>query len=119
VAGQFTISGMAAGSLTGERIFGPYTITGSLTTIGQTTDIVLSSGDNTIAVPTGALAVWVFPPNNNSAALKIRTNLNSSDAGLPISPSQPFGPYVFASGTTSLIINAGAGVSAFTEVAFI
>lgn len=111
MAGQFTVSGLAAGLGTGQKIIGPNTITGA-NLIGEIRDVALASGDNTITVPTGATAVWIVPSSTNTFALKVRTNLDNADTGLPISASDPFGPYSFRGlAVTSLIINAGGSVN--------
>ena len=52
MAGTLTVTGMAAGLQSGEKIIGPITATGS-STIGTIIDTALSSGDNTITIPTG------------------------------------------------------------------
>lgn len=118
MAGTFTISGSSAGLLTGAKTIGPVTITGAAV-IGEVLDVTLAAGDNTIAVPAGAVAVWFVPPTGSSATLKWRTNLNAADGGTPISATDPFGPYVFRNlSVTSLIINA-SGTVAGCELSFI
>lgn len=118
MAGTFTISGSSAGLLTGAKTIGPVTITGAAV-IGEVLDVTLASGDNTIAVPAGAVAVWFAPPTGNTAVLKWRTNLNNGDAGLPMSATDPFGPYVFRNlAVTSFIVNA-SGTVAGCELTFI
>jgi hypothetical protein len=110
VAGQFTVSGLSAGLSTGEKVIGPTTIIGA-NLIGEIRDLTLASGDNVITVPTGATAVWIVPSSTNTQALKVRTNLDAADAGLPISASDPFGPWSFrALGVTTITINAGGSV---------
>jgi hypothetical protein len=118
MAGTFTIGGSSAGLLTGAKTVGPLTIVGAAL-VGQILDLTLASGDNTIAVPPGAIAVWIVPPLANAVALKVRTSLNSGDAGLPISASDPFGPWCWRGlAPASLIINAG-GTVAGVELSFI
>ena len=52
-------------------------------------------------------------PAGVTATVKVRTNLNSSDAGLPVAPFSNIGYAVFpvVSGVTSLILNASGSVS--------
>jgi hypothetical protein len=107
MAGTLTIGGLAAGLLTGQKVIGPVTMTGSAV-IGTVTDLTLASGDNTIAVPAGATAVMIELPASSVVELKLRTNLNSSDAGTPFGPSG-FVVLPVYSGTTSLIVNAASG----------
>ena len=119
MAGTFTWAGMSAGEPAGERSFGPITIQGAVV-IGESWAGPLVMGDNTIPVPTGAVAVTILPPANNTATLKLRTSLNSGDAGLPL--YQGLWPTVYPFPTTpptSIIINSASAVSAFTTVIFI
>lgn len=116
MAGTLTVGGLAAGLLTGEKVIGPLTDTGSAV-VGQIIDIPLASGDNTISVPTGATHVLIELPATNALQLKIRTNLNSGDAGMPIGPTG-WVKLPLYTGTTSVIINA-AGSSGVAEATFI
>ena len=112
MAGTVTITGLSASEPTGQRTLGPISIQGSVV-IGDTSAGALNSGDNTIAVPAGAVGVVIVPPTTGTATLKYRTSLNSGDTGLPISASQPF-VHVFPSPIpTSIIINASTSQSAF------
>lgn len=119
MAGTFTIAGMSAGEPAGQRTFGPITIQG-VTVIGETLDVPLASGDNTFAIPALSVACWIIPPPTGTAALKVRTTANASDAGLPVSPILPFGPYCFpAPLPTSLIVNASAAQALPLTIVFI
>ena len=119
MSGTLTISGFSGGEPQGSRTIGPVTITGT-TVVEETLNVPLSSGDNTFAVPAGAVACLIIPPANGTAVLKLRTNTNSGDAGLVI-PSinlpmvYPFPP----TPPTSLIINSGASQTAPLTIAFI
>lgn len=107
MSGSFTITGNEQGLLSGGKTVGPYTVSGTVT-LGQITDVTLVTGDNTLTVPSGATAVLIVVASGNTAALKVRTNLNSGDAGLPIGTAGPI-LVSLASGATSLIVNAAAG----------
>jgi hypothetical protein len=115
MAGTLTVSGLAAGLLSGEKVIGPLTMTGGAT-IGTIIDAALASGDNTIAIPAGAVACVVVLPASGTVTVKVRTNANSGDGGLPIGAT---GYVVFpiASGVTSLIVNATGSTTA--ELSFI
>lgn len=104
MAGTLTVGGLAAGLLTGEKVIGPITDTGAAV-IGQVTDMSLASGDNTISVPVGATHVLIVLPATNALELKIRTNLNSGDAGMPLGPTG-WVKFPLYAGTTQVIINA-------------
>jgi hypothetical protein len=119
MSGTLTTSGMAAGLLSGQKTIGPQTMVG-INPVGTITDITLASGDNTIAVPAGAetaTAVLIVFPTTNAAELKIRTNLNSADGGLPVGL---LGYMVFPlyAGTTAIVVNAAAA-SGILEATFI
>jgi len=116
MAGTLTLSGLAAGLLTGEKVIGPLTDTGTAV-VGQIQDLTLASGDNTLTVPTGATHIAIQLPATNSLTLKIRTNLNSSDGGMPIGPTG-FVKLPLPSGTTSVIVNAN-GTGGAIEATFI
>ena len=116
MAGTLTINGLAAGLVTGEKIIGPITDSGSAV-VGQITDLTLSSGDNTVTVPTGATHVLIVVGSTNTVQLKLRTNLNSGDGGTPFGPTG-FVKWPLYTGTTSLIINAASG-GATIELSFI
>lgn len=112
MAGTVTISGLSASEPSGQRTLGPMSVQGTVV-IGDTQATALSSGDNTISIPAGAVGVVIIPPSSGAVVLKYRTSLNAGDGGLPISPSQPF-VHVFPSPIpTSIIINAGSSQSAF------
>lgn len=116
MAGTLTISGMAAGLLTGQKTIGPITMTGNQV-IGQITDLTLAAGDNTIQVPSGATAVLIELGATNTSELKLRTNLDNTDGGAPFGPTG-FVVWPLYTGTTSLIINA-ASSGGTIELSFI
>jgi hypothetical protein len=117
VAGSFTIGGNASGLLSGSKTLAPNTMYGGAP-VGTILDATLATGDNTFAVPSTAVAVAVFIQTTNVAAIKIRTNLNSADAGLPVNPAGPWAAFPLYSGTTSVILNAASG-GALVELNFI
>lgn len=118
MAGTFTVSGASSGLATGSKTIGPLTITGTAV-VGEVLDVNLSSGDNTLTIPPNAIAVWIVPPATNTQALKVRTSLNSGDAGLPISASDPFGPFCWRGlSPTTIIINAAGSVTG-VELTFV
>lgn len=114
-----TVSGASAGLATGQKVIGPITTTGN-NTIGTILDDPLASGDNTFAIPVGASKVLINLGQGVSATVKLRTNLNSGDAGLPIAPYTTTGWTAFdiTTGMTSLILNASTTVTQI-ELSFI
>lgn len=111
MATQWTVSALAMGLPGGQNIQETYTIVGT-NVVGEALYVNLSSGDNTITIPPNAISVGIVPPNTNAQALKVRTSLDSGDAGLPISSTDPFGPYCWRGlSPTTLIINAGGTVT--------
>lgn len=111
MAGTVTISGSSSSEPAGQRILGPITIQGSIV-VGDTVAQSLNTGDNTIVVPVGTTAVVIIPPPTGGVALTYRTSLNAGDAGLPLSPNQPFLHVFPATEPTSIIINASSGQAA-------
>jgi hypothetical protein len=114
MAGTVTITGLSASEPAGTRTLGPLSIQGTVV-VGDTQSQSLSSGDNTINVPSGAIGVVIVPPSTGSVALKYRTSANSGDAGLPISSSAPFVHVFGASPPTTVILNAATSQPAFVS----
>jgi hypothetical protein len=108
-----TITGMAAGLPGGEVIIGPVTATGAVVVTGYQS-YTLATGDNTYPVPAGAVSVAVLSPSTNTAELKVRTNVNSTDGGLPLNPAGPWLKWDLYPGTTSVIVNAASGGAVIT-----
>jgi hypothetical protein len=120
MAGTLTIGGMSAGLLGGENVIGPVSTTG-LNSVGtRLSNLTLASGDNTFAVPTGSTSVAIFLGQSPSATVKLRTNLNLIEAGLPIAPTQvvSWAKFDLVSGVTSVVLNA-SGSLVGVEVDFI
>lgn len=113
MAGTLTITGMSAGLPAGEIIVGPASITGT-NLVGALQSAALAVGDNTFTVPTGAVAVAIFPGEAPAATVKVRTNLNSGDTGLPVAPYSGLGWVAFPlpTGVTSVVLNASQTVNA-------
>lgn len=114
---SLTVTGASTGENAGQRVFGPLSITNSAV-VGESFSLALSSGDNTFAVPSGAVAVLIVPPANNAIVVKVRTNQNSGDGGLSIGA----GPLVYpfpAAAPTSVIVNAASSTATGFTVAFI
>jgi len=119
MASSLTVTGSSTGEPAGSRTFGPLTITNMLT-VGESFSVALLSGDNSFTVPANSVAVVVLPPANNSVVLKLRTNANSGDGGLPIAPGALPTVYPFpAPAPTSLIVNAASSVTGAVTIAFI
>lgn len=119
MSGTLTIGGMSAGLPSGYKVIGPVTTSGNMA-IGQISDASLSTGDNTFSVPTGATAVAIFLGTEPAATVKLRTNLNSGDTGLPIAPLQVVSWMKFdlVTGVTSVILNSSASLTP-VELTFI
>lgn len=119
MAGTFTITGLSASEPTGERVLGPVTIQGSQV-VGETLALSLAMGDNSVTIPSGATAVWIQGPVNGAVNLTLRTNLNSSDTGLPINGTGFPTIYPFPlSPPVTLIINASGAQTTPLSLVFI
>lgn len=120
MAGQWTVSYLSSGLAGGGQVSGSSTLIGA-STVGETLLLNLAAGDTTVAVPPGAISVQVVPPSTNASTLKLRTNANSGDGGLPLSATDPFGPFSFRSvspAVTSIILTAGGTVNG-VQVSFL
>jgi hypothetical protein len=111
MAGTLTIGGMSAGLPGGQVVFGPVTTTGS-NPIGEVIPVSLAAGDNVVVVPAGAVAVAIFLGQAPAVTVKVRTNLNSGDAGTPIAPvsGTPWYKQDLPAGVTEVILNSSGSL---------
>ena len=112
------ITGQVVGMPTGEKIIGPLSATNG-TTVGTVADVTLASGDNTIAIPSGAIAALIVIPSSVTQTIKVRTNLDSGGVTIGNPVYAPFVALPLPSSATSLVINASAATTGTTEVTFI
>ncbi len=86
MAGSLTVGGMSDGLLVGQVTVGPNTMSGKRQ-IGDLVEITLEANvDYVVKVPSEAVAfVVVFTFTGTAPGeVKLRTNLNNADTGLPI-----------------------------------
>src|SRR5580704_3688221 len=105
MAGQMTLGGKSEGPA-GQIGIGPMTVTGT-TALSESETLELASGDNTITVPKGAVSAALFFTTIEGPEVKLRTNLNLAEAGLPIL-GQRFAVIPLTCATTSLILHAAS-----------
>jgi hypothetical protein len=68
--GTFTVTGLQVGLPNqGQNTLGPFTV--SFTDTEWDTVVSLSSGSNTITVPSTAGGVWIIPPVGNTVTLEL------------------------------------------------
>ena len=118
MAGTFTITGMAAGLPSGEKIIGPISATGN-GVIGTIIDVQLASGDNTFSIPTGAVSVLVVFPQALTQTVKVRTNADTGGCQIAPQSAAYYAVLPLPSTATSLILNASGAVTLTTEITFI
>lgn len=119
MAGVFTLTGSTGSVPGGQGTLQPQTIPGNIA-IGEILPIALASGDNTIAVPLGAVGVAIIVPVGNTTTVKVRTSKNPGDAGTEINAGNGFYSYMFpATPPTTVILNAQSAIGQFTQVWFI
>jgi len=121
MAGTITIGGSSGGLPSGYKVIGPLTVTGS-TSIGTIYDLALVTGDNTVAVPLGAVACLIVPPVGNTYDLTVTANYGDGpdpSTGLGISGNRPSVWSFRATAPTSIILNSPSDVVGNTEVSFI
>jgi len=71
-------------------------------------EVALSTGNNTIAIPTGAQRVFIRKPSNNTVALLYKDN--PGDTGKACSLTL-WDSFTFAASATQIVINAASGVT--------
>jgi hypothetical protein len=91
------------------------------TAIGSTLVGPLKAGDNRYEVPSEAVAALIFPPSPNGPELRVRTNRNEADAGLPVSEGQPsiYSLPASAPAVTTLIVHSSAACPSAASVVFV
>jgi hypothetical protein len=74
---------------------------------GQIQSVALSSGANTITVPSGAIAVTIIPPDDNSVALTLKGV--SGDTGIALALLGPSS--ISLASVSTFVINAASVVT--------
>lgn len=99
----------------GTESVGPISIVGTI--VPQRTFLALQSGNNTFAVPTGAVGCIITPPSTGGVVLKVKTV--SGDTGMDI-PEGSSSLVLFDSLNlpSDLYINAASTMSGNTSVLF-
>lgn len=99
----------------GSASLGPITVAGTITPVETFANLV--SGNNSLAVPSGAVGCVITPPTTNAIVLKAKTT--SGDTGINIHQSQPsmlrFDPNNLPA---TLYINAASNTTGNTTVLF-
>ncbi len=102
---NLTILGYKTGIASGGEQLGPLTINNN-TPVDAVSTQALSSGDNTLDVPSGALSAIIIPPTGNVIVLTLKGN--AADVGIVISPVNPT---VLSLTDATFILNVSAGVT--------
>lgn len=111
--GTLTISGTISGLPGGSRTVSlPIALSAA---IDASQSIVLASGFNQIAVPTGARLCIIVPPTANATTLTLKGV--TGDTGIPLHPATPT-MLALAAGDTTIGITAGGLLTAATEFLF-
>lgn len=79
----------------------------STTGSGQNQLVNLSSGNNTITPPSGAVAVTIIPPAGNVATIALKST--TADVGFGLKPTDPSS--IALASTTAFYINAGSVIT--------
>lgn len=109
------VTGLPAGTMAVTAVWNAPTASGEII------NVVLATGDNTIAIPSGSTLVLITPPLANTATLCLKGA--GSDYGLTFAPtmqsnSQPI-VLPIQPAQTSLIINSSAPVAGVTSFLFV
>lgn len=86
--GKISVTGSISGLGSGSKIVGPVDVI-TTTPVAQTTSIILASGFNSIAVPTGSDAVMIVTPVGNTATVILKgvtgdTGIQMAKAGVTL-----------------------------------
>jgi hypothetical protein len=72
------------------------------------TSQALSSGNNSITVPTGATALTIAPPSGNTVAITLK-GVNG-DTGIALHRTHPTSIGIYST-VTAIVLNAGSAVT--------
>ncbi len=108
------ITGTVTGLPSGSKVVSA--ALASAAAVGQTTEVVLAGGDNTIAVPVGSSAALILPPAANAQALKLKGA--AGDTGVSLAPGEPTLLAFPTPAQASFILNAAGQTAGFTEISF-
>lgn len=103
--GTIKLTGEVTGPASGDKKMAASWSLAAAVLDAQTKD--LSSGDNTITVPSGATVILFIPPTANTYAITVKGN--AGDTGVRISKTKPTVLTWDAAG--SLILNAGGAIA--------
>ncbi len=104
---SLNILGYKSGLLSGFQQVGPLTIN-NISPVDADNTTVLSSGDNTINVPTNAVSAVIIPPSGNTVALILKGV--DADTGIALSLTFP-SVLSLAVAQTTFVLNAASGVT--------
>lgn len=95
---------------TGDVVVSPQTLPAlaNISSPAAIQPIALQTGDNAIAVPTGATALTVMKPNGNSVLIKLKSV--NGDSGLALHHTDP-DSISLDSTQTALVLNAASPVT--------
>lgn len=104
-----TCTTSVAVSVTGDSVdesFSPPALSNAAAPAGGPVDVALSTGDNSISVPPGALGFVLVPPTTSTVAKKLKGA--GGDSGFPIATAL-ISVLSIPAGTATIIINAASG----------
>lgn len=116
MAGNLVISGTQTGIPSGQRLFS-ITFPVAMSNNEATTNVTLSSGANTITVPTGATKVIIIPPAANTQTLTLKGV--TGDTGIPLSPTDVAVIPFPASPPANIVVTAGGATTGETAFIFV
>ena len=105
----------AAPTPSGSTTVGPFSAAGQIQPLAEFVNLV--SGNNTIAVPTGAIGVVIVPPVAGGIVIKFKTVIG--DTGTPIPQASP-SPVLFdpANVPADIYLNAASNTVGYTTLTF-
>lgn len=111
-AASLTLIGNKTGLASGSEVIGPLVVSNTAAPVDAVSTLVLSSGNNTITVPTGAIAALLIPPIANAVALILK-GVNG-DTGVSLGLTTPT-LISLAAAQTTFVVNAGSNVTVVVQ----
>lgn len=103
---QITVESSGEG-IEGESKWEPTAMSNNTSPAGGPVRTALTAGDNTIAVPTGAMGLVFTPPAHSAAVLKLKGG--AGETGFALRTGQP-AAIPLPTGTASVLMNASEAV---------
>jgi hypothetical protein len=117
VAGLVTIQGSVTQVPQGQITVGPLTLTPTSSNQYSSSNLILSSGANTITVPTWATHIIIEPDPANTVSITLKGV--TGDTGIPLALNQASVFSIPGAGSPgTIVLTSGAGATLYTNIVF-